>query len=1127
MKQILKYLLPSLVVGLIIFGTVGAAVITPYFGGGTGTSTAPSVGSLLYGVNITQYGVLPVGSDGQVLKVSGGIPSWGSDNTGGGGSGTSFWTTSTDETQLYPTDLDYLVGIGTSTPRSLLTVGKTGNGLNVDDSGNLGIGIWGMTYPLSIYNSQNGLTAAWLNNPNTGTAGQVGMYLNSDSVNLFLSSTGSGNTGTFGASSAQIGTLGDDPLSLLTANTKRLTILGTGTYIGYVGIATSSPTHLLEVNGTIYGEGLQLNGTIISGTWNGAEIADAYLVDTLTASNYVRKSTWTDLNDYPSACGAGQYVSAIGDTLTCSTPAGSGGFSTTTNDYWFNNTAGITGNTGITTLGTITTGIWNGTDIQDQYLATTYASQAYASTTYVMASDWTTIDSYPAGCGAGQYVSTIGDTLTCSTPAGSGGFSTTTNDYWLSTKTTANLTENTNLYYTDARARLSVSETITGIDYTSGTGVFSITSGYGIPLTASTTQYWTAYGWGNHALGGYLTAVASDSTWTTHNSYPAACSAGSYVSAIGDTLTCSVPAGSGTTVGSKWTRIPNLIYPTTTTDNVLIGGSATTSRGYDLEVIGNSLFDGIVASASSTFASSLEANSLNVVSFGASALSIKAVSSTLDPKLSFYTGTTPAEKFKIAVDTNDGNHLVFATSTGIDIMSINQNGRVSIGTNSSPLAPLHIGSGTSNYSVDTQVLISRDVNSTKTGNGHGYSDSSRINRSGTIGYNSYDARIVFYGAYDYDHYSAFQASPSYSSTGDMDYFEGFASAPEFVVGYGTTTSSYAFHAYNPTGSGGVANNYGLYIDSLTRGYTSNFAVYTAGTTKSYFGGNVGIATTSPSSLFSVGSGAGFQIGSTGTVVKGTWNGTSISDAYVDDTITASNYVRTSTWTDINNYPTGCTNQFVRTIGDTLTCATVDMSADTNLTALAPLTITADRMDLLYGFELYTSATSTLRVKDLYISNTGDIGTGVYDFGGATSFEIPNEASPTIDATGEIAVDTTSGQIQYYDGTAKRAILPATYPAFTYTTTTWSGTTTIPLGTAFVAETWNSVQCYTDAGTLRLNFNDGTNKMTNVNASTTAGTVTLSSNNTFTASEKRYATIGTPASSPTKISCTIKKFYDVD
>jgi len=45
---------------------------------------------------------------------------------------------------------------------------------------------------------------------------------------------------------------------------------------------------------------------------------------------------------------------------------------------------------------------------------------ALATSTFVARADWTTIDSYPAACGAGDYVTAIGDTLTCGTPAGSG-----------------------------------------------------------------------------------------------------------------------------------------------------------------------------------------------------------------------------------------------------------------------------------------------------------------------------------------------------------------------------------------------------------------------------------------------------------------------------------------------------------------------------------------------------------------------------------------------------------------------------------------------------------------------------------------------------------------------------------
>lgn len=59
--------------------------------------------------------------------------------------------------------------------------------------------------------------------------------------------------------------------------------------------------------------------------------------------------------------------------------------------------------------------------------------------------------------------------------------------------TTADITESGNLYYTDARVRLAISETITGIDYDNTTGVFSLTSGYVIPTIAQESNWNTAY----------------------------------------------------------------------------------------------------------------------------------------------------------------------------------------------------------------------------------------------------------------------------------------------------------------------------------------------------------------------------------------------------------------------------------------------------------------------------------------------------------------------------------------------------------------------------------------------------------------------------------------------------------
>lgn len=181
-----------------------------------------------------------------------------------------------------------------------------------------------------------------------------------------------------------------------------------------------------------------------------------------------------------------------------------------------------------------------------------------------------------------------------------------------------------------------------------------------------------------------------------------------------------------------------------------------------------------------------------------------------------------------------------------------------------------------------------------------------------------------------------------------------------------------------------------------------------------------------------------------------------------------------------------------------------------------------------------SATSTL----FSINNIGLISGLDLSLSGGAAFvtstttgkmTIPVGSSVITPIAGNIAIDTTTGQLRYSDVTGTTRVVPPFQAAsFSYSTTTaFTGTTTIPLGPAAAAETWASVSCFTDTGTLQVSFNDGTNRMNFINASTTANTNLLSTNNTFTLNEKRYVDVGTPASSPTKVSCTVKKSYDAD
>jgi hypothetical protein len=201
----------------------------------------------------------------------------------------------------------------------------------------------------------------------------------------------------------------------------------------------------------------------------------------------------------------------------------------------------------------------------------------------------------------------------------------------------------------------------------------------------------------------------------------------------------------------------------------------------------------------------------------------------------------------------------------------------------------------------------------------------------------------------------------------------------------------------------------------------------------------------------------------------------------------------------------------------------------NITSLGTLTgyaITATSTLISEG-TLSVSGTSA------FTGNITSLGTLTgKDIVATSSLDIPSGASPTVDAEGEIAIDTTSDQFVYYGG-AKRVLSYLITPSITIASTTWNGmaggtaTSSIPVGVAGVAETWLSYQCFTDTGTIIVQFGDGSNEMTSATASTTVGTITTSSNNTFTAGEKRYMQVSNAASTPNFVSCTIKKTYSAD
>lgn len=259
--------------------------------------------------------------------------------------------------------------------------------------------------------------------------------------------------------------------------------------------------------------------------------------------------------------------------------------------------------------------------------------------------------------------------------------------------------------------------------------------------------------------------------------------------------------------------------------------------------------------------------------------------------------------------------------------------------------------------------------------------------------------------------------------------------------------------------------------------------------------------------------------SIGTIGTGVWQGTAIGTAYGG----------------LGANTSGYTNGLIGYVSSAITDIDSDTEIDTAL-GVDVVTVTADDItsaDLITILSNETGSNRAVFSGSPAFSGTATFasitGTSSVNFS-SSSLRLPYATAPTLSTNGHVGIDSTSNQFKYQSGGSTFVLGNGNlYPSFTITatTTSFTGTTTYLLGPAYIAETWNGAQCFTDIGTARARFGDGTNWTNVASLSTTVGTVTLSSNNTFTAQEKRYVQIGTPASSPKIVSCTISKSLTAD
>lgn len=286
-----------------------------------------------------------------------------------------------------------------------------------------------------------------------------------------------------------------------------------------------------------------------------------------------------------------------------------------------------------------------------------------------------------------------------------------------------------------------------------------------------------------------------------------------------------------------------------------------------------------------------------------------------------------------------------------------------------------------------------------------------------------------------------------------------------------------------TTTGGVTNGIEYYNGTaLTNSYNMLFD-----------GTNLGIGTSTPGSILSVGNTNGINF-STATSTFNSTGGIKINSGCFQLINTCINGTVTSVGlSDANS---------TLTIGSTPVTTTGTITATLNLAH-------ANTWSALQQFAIASSTTFSAG----YVA-VGQTATTTID-------RVGNITDPgTLNVTGQTTLGNASTTRLSINNIAQYAY--KTPGAGYATTSSWTGTTTQAIGalpSPFTAQIINSVQCYTDAGTLDVDIFHTSTHLTMFIASTTENINSFSSNNTMTAGEKWYIQFGTPATSPSAIKCT--------
>lgn len=201
-----------------------------------------------------------------------------------------------------------------------------------------------------------------------------------------------------------------------------------------------------------------------------------------------------------------------------------------------------------------------------------------------------------------------------------------------------------------------------------------------------------------------------------------------------------------------------------------------------------------------------------------------------------------------------------------------------------------------------------------------------------------------------------------------------------------------------------------------------------------------------------------------------------------------------------------------TAAGVFTCS-ADVSGGASSGFIVNATGTPAQLAVFSGLNSLIS-TSTINVEAVDATSTSRFSVANL-FRAITAFALPNGTGPTVDAVGEMAIDTTDNQLLVGDSGGTPRSIPLERPLFAVTIASTSPA--FLSGATVPVPRWvkdgrvlTQFRCWVEGGTsVAIQVSDGTNATESITCATTVTSDTdVATNDTFTADEKWYIDFGT-------------------